>query len=151
MMRYAEESMENDPTRQAVLAALEATGELVLPLQGGSMGPDWARADAVVVRPVPAGGAGWGDVVIFDRHGRMYAHRIIFATRAWCWTKGDARWAWDRPPVKRDEMAGVVRGIVSRGSREGIEPSLLRGAWELLCALAAWPLVGLSRRPRLQQ
>lgn len=150
-LRYLPADMHADLTREMFLAALQASGEMVLPLSGASMGPSWERADGVVVRPVPPDGAGWGDVIVFERHGRRYAHRVILATRASCWTKGDARWAWDRPAVARDAVLGVARGIVRSGQRVDLAPSRCRGAWELLCAAVAWPFVGRVRRVRLQQ
>ena len=142
MMRYAAVSMESDPTRQALLAALDATGELVLPLQGGSMGARWARAEAVVVRSVARRPPAWGDAVVFSRQGRWYAHRLILRIGARCWTKGDARWAWDRPVPRADEIAGVVVGLVVRGARVPLTSARAASVWQLARALVAWPLLG---------
>lgn len=128
------------------LAALEAAGELVLPLEGISMGPRWAAADAVVVRSAKQREPGWGDVVLFERFGRTYAHRIIFRLGSRCFTKGDARLAWDRPLVKRCECFGVVVALIVNSERMTLpKTAFLRTAWELLRACAAWPLFVFRR------
>lgn len=139
MLRYAGTAMPTTFTRDTFLAALEAAGELVLPLAGESMGPLWARAEAVVVRVMGRGAPCPGEVVVFERNGRWYAHRLLARRGIRCLTKGDARWAWDRPGVRTDEVVGVVCGLVSGGVRTTVQPSRLRAAWELVRAVAAWP------------
>lgn len=141
MLRYAVAGMPTTFTRDKLLAALEAAGELVLPLAGESMGPRWARATAVAVRVAAPPGPRWGDIVVFERSGRWYAHRLILRCGARCVTKGDARWAWDRPVVRVEDLPGVVCGVVSNGVRVPVTRSRLRAGWELLRAAAAWPVL----------
>lgn len=128
------------------LAALDAAGELVLPLEGASMGPGWAEADGVVVAAASHRAPRWGDVVLFERFGRVYAHRLIFRCGDRCWTKGDARWAWDRPPPRRDEVFAVATALVtSRGERRSLRRSRWTALRHLACALLAWPFLAVRR------
>jgi hypothetical protein len=137
----------NDPANSAaVRAALDAAGELVLPLDGVSMGPRWARADAVRAVSLSRRPADWGNVVLIPRGGRIYAHRLIFHRGGWCWTKGDARLAWDRPPARRAELLGVVVALVPDDGRPVSSRGIALG--QLVRALAAWPFLGLIRRFR---
>jgi hypothetical protein len=128
------------------LAALDAAGELVLPLEGASMGPAWAEADGVLVTAASHRAPRWGDVVLFERFGRIYAHRLIFRCGDWCWTKGDARWAWDRPPPRRDEVFAVATALVTlHGERRPIQRSRRTALYQLARALCAWPFLGIRR------
>ncbi|HMP77299.1 MAG TPA: hypothetical protein PKE12_13475 [Kiritimatiellia bacterium] len=131
---------------EAIRAALDAAGELVLPLDGSSMGPRWSRAGAVRAVSLSRRPADWGNVVLIPRSGRIYAHRLIFRWRGWCWTKGDARLAWDRPAVLREDLLGVVVALVPEDGRP--VSSRGRALFHLLLALAAWPFLGLVRRVR---
>lgn len=133
--------MESAPTREMFLAALDGAGELVLPLRGASMGASWRECTAVVVRSARVRPPRWGDVVVFERHGRWYAHRMIGRAGPRCWTKGDARWAWDRPAVLRGQIVGVAVAVVEGATRRPMVSSRLAALWQLARALAAWPFL----------
>ena len=136
--------MDSDST-SIYLAALDAAGEMVLPLEGASMGSNWSRADAVRVEASRRHPARWGDVVVFERHGRLYAHRVILRIGPWLLTKGDARWAWDRPWVSRAAVLGVVSAILACGTALPDRPgNLARATGELIRALLAAPWFSLT-------
>lgn len=128
-------------------AAIDVAGEMTLPLQGASMGPGWLRADAVVVQARGRRAPRWGDVVVFQRHDRWYAHRLILRLGDRCLTKGDARWAWDRPGVALRDVLGVVVALVEDGRRRELPGRhRARAPWELARSLAAWPVFIARRR-----
>ena len=139
--------MDEEWTPATFLAALEATGELVLALEGSSMGARWAEAGALAVRSIALRPPRWGDVVVFDRNGRWYAHRVILRVGDRFWTKGDARWAWDRPLVRRGDILGVATALLVAGSRVPVVPSARATLVELVRAVAAWPALAWRRPP----
>ena len=111
------------------------------------MGPAWARAEGVLVASVSQREPRWGDVVLFERWGRVYAHRLIFRFGDYCWTKGDARWAWDRPPPRRGELFAVATALVTiQGARKPLRRSRWTALRQLARALIAWPFLGMRRR-----
>ncbi len=132
--------------QEAWRAALEARGEVALPVAGSSMGARWQRARGVRIAAASRRAPEWGDVVLVRRGDRVYAHRAIFRWRDRWWTKGDARLAWDRPPAKEEDVLGVAVSLVPGDKR----PLSDRGkaAIELMRALAAWPFLGFIRRWR---
>ncbi len=139
--------MNEDATVHAVIAALEAVGELVLPLQGESMGAGWTGANLIRVVTSSSRAPRWGDVVLFDRHGRLYAHRLIFRIGQRCWTKGDGRWAVDVPAIQRDEIKGVVLALVfGDGRTRPLRWRRTNAFRQFLRALAAAPWLFMRGR-----
>ena len=126
--------------------ALEAAGELVLPVAGASMGPAWEAASGVVVRHTLPGTVRWGSVVVFERHGRWYAHRVLARLGRNLLTKGDARWAWDRPLVSPDDVWGVVVSLVVEDQRVAVPSTPVAALLHVLAALVAWPLLIVRQR-----
>ncbi|MGZ8501529.1 MAG: S24/S26 family peptidase [Candidatus Limnocylindrales bacterium] len=55
-----------------------------------------------------------GEIVVFERHGRIVAHRLVGSRRRGgreqLIVKGDAEAYFD-PPIGRDDVLGVVRGV----------------------------------------
>lgn len=122
---------------------------MVLPLRGESMGPRWASAQRVKVIATTRVPARWGDVVVFERYGRMYAHRLILRIGSRCWTKGDARLVWDCPSPRRDELAGVVCGLLDATSRQTpIRRNIGAALLHLFIALACSPIFLVKWRVR---
>lgn len=139
--------MDESATTEKIQAALEAVGELVLPLTGESMGSGWSRAEGIKVFHVQRRAPRWGDVVLFERHGRIYAHRLILRVGSRCWTKGDARVVWDRPTLRRDDLFGVAVGRVGHaGDLTPVPRSRVTALRHLLLALVAWPFLFARRR-----
>lgn len=122
------------------VAALDAAGELVFPLSGSSMGSAWAASTKVVVTGLSRRAPRVGDVVVFERCGRIYSHRLIARWGGRCVTKGDARWAWDRPHPRENEVFGVATALVGP---DGVRRPIRRARWTAVCQLArallAWP------------
>ncbi len=132
--------MNEDATVESIIIALEVSGELVLPLQGASMGRRWLRTNRIRVVSATVRAPRWGDVVLFARHGRLYAHRLVLQVGDRCWTKGDARWVCDLPVPRRDDLVGVVVGLIGpSGELRMPRMRILAGLCHLLRALAARP------------
>lgn len=123
---------------------------MVLPLQGESMGRRWAGAGHIKVVSSRHRSAQWGDVVVFERHGRMYAHRLILCIRRRYFTKGDARWAWDRPVLREEEIAGVVVELVgSSGTFIHVQRSRFLAMMHLIGAVVFYPALCVGGRRQL--
>jgi DNA-directed RNA polymerase subunit H (RpoH/RPB5) len=101
-------------------------GELRLRVTGSSMLPAVQPADVLLVRRCPIEQAAPGDVILFTRHRRLFAHRVISPPGgAVLTTQGDGVAQVD-PCVKADELLGKVVRIVRRGKvvRQPATPSL---------------------------
>lgn len=129
----------------ALRAALEAAGELWLPVQGESMGKGFAAGSRVRIQRAGDGRPCAGDIVIYARNGRLVAHRVLARMGDRYVTKGDARWAWDRPLVRREEIVGVAVAMEPGGQRL---PERAKALMELVCAIIAWPFWPILRRLR---
>ena len=57
-----------------------------------------------------------GDLVLFTRHGRLFAHRVVRRTDECLVTRGDGMAKTD-PPVTGPELVGRVSQIDRRGRR----------------------------------
>ncbi len=83
-------------SQHSLHALLSGTSrELVkLPLLTGSMAPAILPGDLLSIRPIGERKVHTGDVAVFYKHGKLTAHRIIFAfrlfSRALLLEKGDA-------------------------------------------------------------
>ena len=107
-----------------IMAALEETlrqeGEITLPAAGLSMQYSLGRAEALVIRPAATTPIRRGSIIVFKRHGRWIAHRVVWKTinnagLAEYLTKGDSTWAFDRPVVSSEEVVGVVTAMRTNG------------------------------------
>lgn len=99
---------------------LRSGGAVSLRVFGGSMWP-WLRSgDTLHVRREDAARIHAGDIVLFLRHGRLYAHRVIRKTwrdsRAVLVTKGDALPRADSPLTPGELLGRVLR--VRRAAHE---------------------------------
>ncbi|MCL5289123.1 MAG: signal peptidase I [Acidobacteria bacterium] len=99
---------------------LRSGGTVVLRVFGGSMWP-WLRSgDALFVRREDATHIHLGEVVLFVREGRLFAHRVIRKSsrdgRPVLITKGDALPRADAPLAESELLGRVVR--VRRAGRE---------------------------------
>lgn len=110
-----------EPTRDPQAIALiglyrsyrDAGAEAWLETRGVSMrplvGPGGRMLVAFGARPTRI-----GEIVVFERHDRIVAHRLVGSRtrggREQLIVKGDAEAYFD-PPIERDEVLGVVRGV----------------------------------------
>ena len=104
----------------ALEETLRQTGEITLPAAGLSMQCSLGRAEALVIRPAATTPIRRGSIIVFKRHGRWIAHRVVCKTtnNAGLFeylTKGDSTWAFDRPAVSGEEVVGVVTAVRKNG------------------------------------
>jgi len=100
---------------ELVADALRAGFETRVRVLGTSMLPALWPGDTLIIdgrapRPSP------GDIVIFTRYGRLFAHRVVRANGWELITRGDALPDRD-PPLRKSEVLGVVVGIRRDGVR----------------------------------
>lgn len=102
---------------------LRADGSVCFRVLGASMFP-WIRSgDLVFVRSFSYEQASRGDVVVYERLGRLFVHRVIRTALVGAGgkrpgaliTKGDAQDGEDEPVTKEEFLGRVIR--VHRGDR----------------------------------
>ena len=103
--------------------SLRSSGTLRLQVTGWSMLPAVWPGDTLVVESVSSNAVAEGDIVLFSRDRRLFAHRVVAQDSApgdRILTQGDAMPVPDSP-VSDKELLGKVSFIVRNGKR--IEPS----------------------------
>src|SRR5208282_4316157 len=94
---------------------LRSSGTLRLRVMGWSMLPAIWPGDTLLIEHIDAGSACEGDIVLFGRDRRLFAHRVVTATSApeesELHTQGDAMHAPD-PPVSENDLMGRVSFVV---------------------------------------
>jgi hypothetical protein len=105
-------------------ALLRSTGRLRLAVAGSSMLPAIRPRDVLMIRACPRASARAGDVAVFVRGGRLFAHRVVSVDASGPVTRGDAVRTPDAP-VEADEWLGRVVKVVRRGRafRPGVQPA----------------------------
>jgi len=104
---------------------LRSSGTLRLRVTGWSMLPAVWPGDVLIVERVEPAGVAEGDIVLFVRHRRLIAHRVVKNHSSTMLTRGDSMQATDSP-VSDNEFLGRVTSIV-RNDRN-IEPSKALGS-----------------------
>jgi len=139
-----------DPKHSLAIETLRTFGEARLPVNGASMLPTQWPGDLLEVRRTDPAEIRLGDLVVFDRHGRLIAHRVI-ADSPVTLTQGD-RLRHPDAPLSGGEILGCVTAIY-RGRRRlppGVSVGNRMAAWLLsrseFCTRVA---LGLHRRLRL--
>jgi signal peptidase I len=103
---------------------LRSSGTLRLQVTGWSMLPSVWPGDTLVVERANSNAVSEGDIVLFGRDRRLFAHRVVAKRsqpeESFVVTRGDAMPATDSP-VSDDELLGRVCFIVRDGRL--IEPS----------------------------
>jgi signal peptidase I len=97
---------------------LRSSGTLRLQVMGWSMLPTVWPGDTLVIERADSGAVGEGDIVLFGRDRRLFAHRVV-TTRSHSGdsrvvTRGDAMPVADSP-LAQDELLGKVSVIVRNG------------------------------------
>ena len=114
-----------------VEALLARAGRCRLRVGGTSMLPAIQPGDTLCVQRVAPSAIALGDVILFSRAGRLFAHRVVDVGEArpaseWrCTTRGDAVEDCD-PPVAAAEILGRVEAVTRDAAR--------RDAGRLACA-----------------
>jgi hypothetical protein len=93
---------------------LRSFGEVRFTARGVSMLPAIFPGDQLVVRREPIEDAHAGDVVLFRREGRLFAHRVVAGTCGTPITRGDALEQSDTP-ITADEWLGRVSEVIRSG------------------------------------
>jgi signal peptidase I len=102
---------------------LRSSGTLRLRVTGWSMLPTVWPGDTLIIERVSSDAVSAGDIVLFGRDRRLFAHRVVTrgqAQNAQFLTRGDAMPASD-PPVSESDLLGRVSFILRNG--KCIEPS----------------------------
>ena len=103
---------------------LRSSGTLRLQVLGWSMLPSVWPGDTLVIERADSNAVSEGDIVLFGRNRRLFAHRVVAkpgrSGDSQVVTRGDAMPGPDSP-VSADELLGKVSGILRNGKR--IEPS----------------------------
>lgn len=112
-------------TAQCEMAAemLRSFGELRLRVTGTSMLPSVRPGDVLRVVAAKPEDVRRGEIVLFERDGRLFAHRVV-ESGARLITRGD-RHRHDDPPVEARELLGRVSAVL----REGRAVPLEAGLW----------------------
>jgi len=95
---------------------LRSSGTLRLQVRGWSMLPSIWPGDTLLVQQVESSEIAEGEIILFRRERRLFAHRIVRSDRSDVLTRGDSMAAAD-PPVDSDEVLGRVVSIVRNGKR----------------------------------
>lgn len=98
---------------------LRSSGRLRLQVTGWSMLPSIWPGDTLILESAITGDVSEGDIVLFSRDCRLFAHRVVRAVEQGLLTRGDAMPQAD-PPVAENELLGRVACIVRNG--ECVEP-----------------------------
>jgi radical SAM protein with 4Fe4S-binding SPASM domain len=111
---------------------LRSSGELRLRLTGTSMLPAIWPGEELLIRRDGAAEAGPGDVILFEREGRLFAHRVVRRMEGadgpvWI-TRGD-RHRHDDPPVSSGELLGRVEGVPRLTAMRRAAAWVLRRSW----------------------
>jgi signal peptidase I len=97
---------------QCALAAemLRSSGILRLRVAGWSMVPTLWLGDTLVIEAADSGTVSSGDIVLFSRHGKFVAHRVVAKASPGCGiqTRGDALPRMDATVSNRELLGRVV-------------------------------------------
>jgi signal peptidase I len=94
--------------------ALRSFGQLRLRVTGSSMLPAVRPHDELLIRHCGIDKAAQDDIVLFIRHRRLFAHRVVSRSAAHLVTQGDGL-AEPDPPVAAHELLGKVSRVIRRG------------------------------------
>ncbi|HEX4782028.1 MAG TPA: S24/S26 family peptidase [Usitatibacter sp.] len=104
-------------------ASLRQTGRLRLRVTGASMLPAIRPGDVLEVRSMGIDAVRGGDVVLFARDGRFFAHRVVRRGISSLVTRGDALES-DDAPFGEAELLGAVVAVQRRGRDKNPDATL---------------------------
>ena len=93
---------------------LRSSGTLRLRVMGWSMLPTVWPGDTLIVERVDSAEVTEGDIILFGRDRRLFAHRVVKNHSSKMLTRGDSMPASDSP-VCENEFLGRVSSIVRNG------------------------------------
>lgn len=119
----------NQPENLATPLACDLAGEIVrtfgevrLRVFGTSMVPSILPGDLISVQRACVSEVSSGEIVLYSREGRLFAHRVVACTdspeQSLLITRGD-RLDHNDPPVSSAELLGRVTSIQRGGGRSG--------------------------------
>lgn len=112
-------------------------GEVRLRALGTSMVPSILPGDLISIQRASMSQISPGEVVLFERDGRVFAHRVIDTAGSpgtlQLITRGD-RLCYNDPPVSAVELLGRVTSI-ERDRKQILPPAPLTGWKQFLCWL----------------
>jgi hypothetical protein len=127
-----------------VRQVLRRFGAVRLRAFGASMWPAIQPGDLLDVQRVTPARLTPGDVVLFERNGRLFVHRVVWRRGRVMQTRGDAHWRAD-PPLTADDLLGMVT-VVSREGIASAPPPPAGRAAAMRAVLGSWrrrPVLGL--------
>lgn len=95
--------------------AIRSFGELRLRVTGSSMLPAVRPNDVLLIRHCRSEATGPGDIVLYIRQRRLFAHRVISRSGSRLVTQGDGI-AEPDVPVTANELLGKVIRVMRRGN-----------------------------------
>jgi len=104
---------------------LHRMGEARIRVTGSSMLPAIWPGDILTIRRCRMADACAGDIALFTRDGRLFAHRVVGRGNERLVTRGDTVPTADGP-VSDAEFLGIVVSVVRDGNRVGSVDSLAR-------------------------
>src|ERR1700681_2170915 len=112
-------------------------GEVRLRVFGTSMVPSILPGDLISVQRAGLSEISPGEIVLYSREGRLFAHRVVACAGSHddprLITRGD-RLSHNDPPVSSSELLGRVTSILCADGRDlrQIQPAARLSAWEQL-------------------
>jgi signal peptidase I len=117
-------SQEHELKCELAAEVLRSSGRLRIQVTGWSMLPAIWPGDILVLESASPAEITEGDIVLFRRDRRLFAHRVVRRGEDQVQTRGDAMKYADAP-IGKDELLGRLNHIVRNGKR--IEPDKKRG------------------------
>jgi signal peptidase I len=102
------------PKSELAAEVVRSFGELRLRVSGSSMLPAIRPGDDLLIQQCCIEQTRPGDIVLFMRHRRLFAHRVISRSSTCVVTQGDGIAEPDRP-VTANELLGKVIRVMRRG------------------------------------
>lgn len=102
------------PRNELAAEVVRCFGELRLRVTGSSMLPAIRPGDDLLILRCRIEEANPGDIVLFMRHRRLFAHRVILRSSTCLITQGDGIAEPDLP-VAANELLGKVMRVMRRG------------------------------------
>ena len=101
-------------TNELAAETIRSFGALRLRVTGSSMLPALRPDDVLLIRRCRIEVAGPGDIVLYIRRRRLFAHRVVLRSGAQLLTQGDGLAEAD-VPVTAHELLGKVIRVIRRG------------------------------------